>query len=251
MPRVRTWKVLPVIALAALLLPAAPAEAKPGKNKIDVWMVNTGADPDANGRAKLFTNANRDRFRIKVKNLDVGQYDVLQGGVLAGVMDVKLDDDGSGTRGDLRWDSKKGNPLDFDPRGQTIEVAQGGTVFLMVDFPASQTDMRIEIEVELDSTGFIPGAEGEAEFESKRGRMEFEIEIEDVPAGDYTLRVDGSDVATITVTERADGTLEGEVEFSSRPEDDELLLTFDPRGKLIEVLLGADVVLSKLFPAGP
>jgi hypothetical protein len=244
------------LVVALMLLPADTTQAGPGKNKIQTWMVNTGVDSDAKALVKHFTNAKRDRFTIKVKGLDLGTYDVMVDGTLKGSFDMLVDDDGSGTHGKIRWDEKKGKPLDFDPRGYTIDIAQADTVFLTCDFPTSQSDiMNLEFEVDLLNTGAVLGAEGEAEFRLHKGKMRFKVEIEDVPEGEYELRVDGVTVAIITALLDSGGDIEGEVKFSSNPSHegkDYLLMTFDPRGKLIEVVdTSTDpetVLLSVVFP---
>ena len=54
------------------------------------------------------------------------------------------------------------------------------------------------------------------------------------------------DRAAISVSETDDGT-EGEIEFSD-PQDDDLLLDFDPLGATIEVFDGETLILSAEFP---
>ncbi len=101
----------------------------------------------------------------------------------------------------------------------------------------------VEIEIRLQNTGVDPDASGKAEFETEPGRAEFEVEVEDLDVGDYDLLVDGAAVGTITVSTDDNGT-EGEIEFRSPEEMGHPLLTFDPRGTVIEVAQGGTVFLT-------
>ncbi|WP_181918915.1 hypothetical protein [Wenzhouxiangella sediminis] len=98
-----------------------------------------------------------------------------------------------------------------------------------------------DFRISLLNEGVYPLGSGHADYESRPGNIDFDVEIEDVPAGDYTLLVDGIDRGSITVVATDDGT-EGEVEYSSPQDGDDRLLDFDPLGALIEVTEG-DIVL--------
>ena len=90
-------------------------------------------------------------------------------------------------------------------------------------------------------------ASGEAELEQRSDRVEFKVEIEDVPAGDYQLLVGGIQRATISVEETPGG-MEGEAEFRFPEELGDLLLDFDPRDMLVSVERDGVAVLSVDFP---
>lgn len=105
-----------------------------------------------------------------------------------------------------------------------------------------------EFNIDLFSTGVISGAEGEAEFEIQPGKAEFEVEIEDVPVGEYELQVGEITRGTIVVTEDDDGDTEGEIEFRSPARSGGLLLDFDPRGQNIDVLRGGVIILTSVAP---
>ena len=79
-------------------------------------------------------------------------------------------------------------------------------------------------------------------------RVEFSVEIEDVPEGNYALVVGGIHQATIEAFRMQDGDVHGRIKFR----DPEVLrsepLEFDPRGQLIEVLQGEQVILKVQFP---
>ncbi|MDT8449095.1 MAG: hypothetical protein RQ847_02875 [Wenzhouxiangellaceae bacterium] len=101
-------------------------------------------------------------------------------------------------------------------------------------------------EIMLAPTGVIPGASGKAEFKASPGRAEFEVEINDVPAGEYELQVGGITRGLITVADTSTG--DGEIEFRSPVADADALLDFDPRDQIIDVLLDGEVVLTALTP---
>lgn len=110
----------------------------------------------------------------------------------------------------------------------------------------SGVDPVLDFYVRLVNEGIHPGAEAEADYESRPNRVEFDVEVEDVPVGSYTLLVDGIERGMIEVTPQDDGT-EGEIEFSSPRDDDDLLLDFEPLGALIEVVDGATVIFSGIL----
>ena len=85
-------------------------------------------------------------------------------------------------------------------------------------------------------------------LEPRADRTDFSVEIEDVPEGGYPLRVGGQIEGVIPVTIRQDGSIEGELEFRNPVEPGKILLDFDPRGQVIEVLDGATVILETTFP---
>lgn len=256
-----------IFGFAALLLAAfatAPDAALAGGGKelrLKVNMINSGVDTNAKGKAEFRERIDRMRFKVQAQNLDAGTYDVLVAHAFEGNLVV-----GTSGKGELEFrtnpepDENK-IPLTFDPRGQVVEIAQGATIFLSVVMPTgSLADLlsknnkknnkksgsktpRIEIELDLVSTGDIAGADGKIRFRSKRGRDRVRVEIEDVPDGDYTFLVGGIDEGTIVVTQN-----EGELEFDTQAKNDKLPLNFDPRGQLIEVLQDGTVILQVVFP---
>jgi hypothetical protein len=93
------------------------------------------------------------------------------------------------------------------------------------------------------NTGTAPAASGKARIEARSDLSDFKVEAEDLPIGDYSLRVAGAEKATLTVTTSANGT-EGEVEFRSPAEPGKILLDFDPRDQRIEIAQGSTVFLT-------
>jgi len=105
-----------------------------------------------------------------------------------------------------------------------------------------------EVELPLTNTGAIARAKGKARVRTYADcGQDFRVEIEDVPLGEYGLRVAGESVGTITVVNTGFEN-EGQIEFDDEANDPhELPLTFEPAG-LIEVTRGNNVILRRDFP---
>lgn len=114
------------------------------------------------------------------------------------------------------------------------------------DRTVSSDDRIVEF---LENTGAVQVASGKARFEERSDRTDFKVEAEDLPLGDYVLRVGGVERATLEVRTAATGT-EGEVEFRSPVEPGKILLDFDPRGALVEIAQGGTVFLRTKFGSG-
>ena len=172
-------------------------------------------------------------------------------------------------------------PLDFDPRGQLIEVSDASGLVFSVNFPSTggamttipvETTMVVtttvpvettvpatmtpatmtsdpgEIQVSLNNAGVFPAASGDARYRiDDDGDRDFDVEIEDLPVGGYDLVVGG--VQRGTIGRRDDDGNEGEIEFGNPADDDELPLDFDPRGELIEIFDGGTLIFSVNFPS--
>src|SRR5207237_43099 len=64
------------------------------KFKVREEFRSTGADPDAEGRAKLRVKRGRRRFQVKAKDLPPGSYDLVVGGTrVAGIQLAPEDDE--------------------------------------------------------------------------------------------------------------------------------------------------------------
>lgn len=235
-----------------------------GSGKTEVFMVNVGPDLNAKGRLRYEAKSGETRFEVKVEALDAGEYDVLVGGDVVGSFDttglfeVELDfrdppdDNPSNDPGEQHLE------LTFDPLGKQVDVVQGETTFLTGILPGGSTGNAPKnpkqaakdlgkkkgdaLQVMLLDLGVLVGAQGKAEL-SQSGETEFEVEIEDVPDGDYDLLVGSVSRGTLTV---AGG--EGQLDFSTSPEGDELLLDFAVKGQLVQVALDDDPILALVFP---
>jgi hypothetical protein len=215
------------------------------------------------GHADFEERADRTEFKVEAEDIPNGTYRIFVGGVDRGPLVVSL---GIGET-EFRSPVETGKVLlTFDPRGQVIEVRDGqGAVLTSGDAVFEGGDDNggggggggggidfgtTEIEVELSNTGVYPAASGDAKLEPRDDRTDFSVEIEDVPAGSYALRIGGTVVGTLQAALDVDGTVRGELEFRDPVEPGKILLDFDPRGKQIDVLQGNTVVLETLFPNG-
>ncbi|MGB0514172.1 MAG: hypothetical protein ACPGJE_04950, partial [Wenzhouxiangellaceae bacterium] len=223
--------------------PTAPPE------EFRVFLAPTGAAPGASGKADFEQRPGRTEFSVEVEDLALGSYTLRVGGQDRGSIEVIATPGGNEGEIEFRSPPEPGKVLlTFDPRGQLIEVLQDGAVVLETISPDSGqipgSDQgnpppfgNLEIDADLINAGGFPAGSGDAELELRSNRAGFEVEIEDVPIGPYTLRVDGIDRGTIDVIDTLNGA-EGELEFSFPAEPGKLPLDFDPRGLLIEVLDG-------------
>ena len=106
----------------------------------------------------------------------------------------------------------------------------------------------VEIEVDLVNTAILPDAKGEAEWKMNTDRVEFSVEIEDVPVGSYTLKVAGIEEGIIEAVEMHDGDVYGHIKFRDPETTGRDHLDFEPRGRMIVVLQGDNVILEVSFP---
>ena len=201
----------------------------------------------------------RQECSIELEDVPVGTYELLANGAAVANIEVTTDDDG--TEGEVEFsnggDDSDELPLTFDPETSVFTVQRDGVVYFQgsltfVGNGGAGTDSPVSIEERMASTGLDPNASADAEFEiDDRGRQEFSVEIEDVPAGEYELWVGGVLRGTITAALNDDDEIEGEIEFSSSDDDDdELPLNFDPRGQLIEVKNASGTFFSHTFGNG-
>jgi len=225
-----------------------------------VQLVSTGVISGASGKADFESRPGRTDFSVEVEDLPPGTYSLNIGGISRGSITVV--DTVNGPEGEIEFRSppEPGKELlDFDPRGQIIEVLQGSTVVLESiapdsgDIPGGDQGNPppfgdSEIDVSLVNAGVFPAGSGDAEFEQESNRVDFDVEIEDVPAGGYTLAVGGVERGTIQVVDTVNGP-EGELEFRFPAEPGKLPLDFDPRGQLIEVSDASGLVFSVNFPS--
>lgn len=110
-----------------------------GTVDIEAELTNTGVIPEASGDAKLEPRMDRTDFSVEIEDVPVGSYSLRIGGEAKGMIEVKMMQDGS-IEGELefRIPQEPGKLLlDFDPRGQQIDVLDGSSVILETLFPSS------------------------------------------------------------------------------------------------------------------
>ncbi|MCX5737087.1 MAG: hypothetical protein NTZ61_01040, partial [Proteobacteria bacterium] len=173
-----------------------------------------------------------------------GSYAVFVAGIERGSLaapsgrgELEFGDDGAGSP-----------PLDFDPQAAQIDLVLNDAIVFSGVLMATVPDMNSCEASELRRR-LTPEQGGEA---SARMRTrddcdrDFEVEIEDVDAGSYQLRVGGIVRGTIVAAfDPARGRVRGEIEFDTDSDEaTELPLDFDPLGQSIEIFAGADLAFS-------
>ncbi|MET0230482.1 MAG: hypothetical protein ABW186_06080, partial [Rhodanobacteraceae bacterium] len=100
-------------------------------DRIIQFFDNTGVVPAASGKVRFEERDDRTDFKVEAEDLPIGAYSLRVAGVERATLNVATSANGTEGEIELRSPAENGHPLlDFDPRGQMIDVAQGSTVFL-------------------------------------------------------------------------------------------------------------------------
>lgn len=230
--------------------------------EFEIALASTGLLPDASGHAELDLRPGRADFSVGIKGVPAGDYELQIDGEAVGSITAEESDDGVSGRIEFRSPVTPGKELlDFDPRGAIIDVLFEGEVVLTALAPEQGDFMgngpppfdtpatgSLVIEAEFENLGVFPEGAARAAFEMSGPRVDFDVEVEDIPAGTYPLFVDGIKRGDIVVTEGEDGTTSGELEFRFPPSAGQSFFDFDPRGKRLEIIDGATVLFALDFP---
>ena len=111
-----------------------------GKMEIEVDLHNNGEYPEAEGEASYLEKNNSVEFEVEIKGVPMGTYPLWVDYVLRGEIYVAPDDDDDDDilKGKLRFSNPQKEErelLDFEPRGELIQVYDGGTLIFDVFFP--------------------------------------------------------------------------------------------------------------------
>lgn len=222
----------------------------------------TGAPvPGATGKADFESRAGLAEFSVEIEDLPLGDYTLQIGGVVKATITVSSTPTGNEGEIEFRSPADPSRPLlTFDPRDQLIEILNAGNQVMLATLAPATGEVPgstegspppfgdEEIEIDFDNPGVIATAYGSAELERESNRVDFDVDIEDLPVGEYGLRVDGTERARIQVIDTPSGP-EGEASFRFPAESGKQPLDFDPRGALIEIVDGNTAVLTTSFPA--
>jgi hypothetical protein len=226
-----------------------PGDARPVQLEVALEPAREGVD--GKGKAKFQERADRSDFQVSAEDIADGDYDILVCEAVVGLLTVVS---GEGQTGFRSPEADGKELLTFDPRECLIELHDGeGAVLTSGDGllapkgnkGSSGGNGNKEISVDLEATGVVDGAEGEASYRAKSNSTEFEVEVKHLPAGSYPLDVDGVERGTLEVS---GGSSKGRIRFSDPQKADRLPLDFGPLGKLVEVSNGDGVVLEVFFP---
>lgn len=215
----------------------------------------TAAEAGAEVKWRVGTDCRR-RFTVKLENMPDGAYDLYVDGELRGthVDDEEYELDFR-SRPDRDSDDDDDHlPLHFDPSTALIEIRDGETV-LFSDTLASATPLNtdgecIEGEIETHLFNLVVESDGRAKVEVEHEQdcsESFELKLQDMAAGSYDLTVGAVPHGTILVLADGDD-LEGEIEFSTDPDEGEMLLDFNPRGQTIVISQDGVDLFSRTFP---
>ena len=105
--------------------------------EIEIDLTNTGQLSGARGEAEWEMTTSRIGFYVEIENIPAGNYPLVVAGDEVGII-VAREMMHSGVYGRIMFRDPPtygGYHLDFDPRGETIEVMRQGDVILMVVFP--------------------------------------------------------------------------------------------------------------------
>lgn len=224
--------------------------------EIDQSLASTGLDPDAHADARFeIDDQGREKFRVEIEDVAVGAYQLWVGGVQRGNINAKTNS--SGVAGVIEFASPNHDAgeltLNFDPRGQLIEVKNATGTFFSQLFGTGDTNVTLtlpmRIELPLFNVGPATNASAGMKFKrDDRNRESFEVEIEDAPVGDYQLLVGGVLRATITVV-AALGETRGQVEFETHSDGGNLSLDFDPLGQDVMIVKDGITYFDRTLPA--
>jgi hypothetical protein len=201
------------------------------------------------------------------RNLATGSYDiVIDGQTLGQLIMVR---DGRRTEGEVEFETNPNEsdelPLPFNPIGLTVEIVQDGTIYFTGTIPDPGTTNGgggDDDDVDDDNGGAIPvtvsltkgsglssEAEGSLEVEfGSSGVTSLEVEVEEIPAGDYDFLVGGVKRGTLVVY-NVKGRLRGELNYEKSPDDsDEILLDFPVAGEPVLISQGATTFFSGIAP---
>ena len=198
----------------------------------------------------------RHKFSVEIEDVAAGASTLTVGGVVRGTINATLV--AGKVKGELEFESKlePGHKLlNFDPRGQTIEISSAAGVFFSHLFGSgsggptggtSGTVTPFDVTVALTSSGADSNATAKAEYK-RDGDLSFEVELEDLAVGSYDLLVGGVVRGSISVVNGSKGT-RGKLQFESEPKPGQPTLNFEVAGQEIFVQQGATVFFTRTFP---
>jgi hypothetical protein len=209
-----------------------------GEYDLYVGMQHRGDFAVLNGRGEMVFASPAEDGKMMLNFDPRGmRYDIYDSeGVVLSSFDNRFDPGLSSQEGDM-------------DHGYACESGQGGGMgggLGMMDCVADDGE-SVEIKASLENTGILSDARGEARWDMNTHRVEFSVEIEDVPAGAYTLSVGAQEVGVIDAF-AMHGEVYGRIHFRDPEVYGREPLDFEPRGQKLEVLRAGSVILEVEFP---
>jgi hypothetical protein len=226
-----------VFLLASIALPVL---AGGDTAVINLSLQNTGVDPDATCVVEINLSAQRSTMKLTLAKLTPGvAYTVTNGAT----PEAEFIADSKGAAR-LRFTTKlkKGFLLmDFEPRGQVLAVRTGGVNILqaVISAEGEPRDSSVTEYVEIMASGV--GGKAIARFRSQpTGQRAFSVQLSQVSGTGWSLYVDG-----IWRGEFISNGSGAKIDFDTVPPYvSTQLLDFDPRGRMLDIVQGKNIVFS-------
>jgi hypothetical protein len=227
-----------------------PHDAKP--LKLEVGLHPPGDDMPGVGKATFWERSDRSDLKVEARGIADEVYSLKVCEDIVGEIEVT---DGEGSI-EFRTPGIDSKPLlSFVPTdclfnillGDLLVLTSGDSVLAEKHTgPHGDHGDRLEIKAYFTNTGAAPDAVGEAEFVMDFDDTAFTVHLKNLALGSYSLKVMDVEKAVFEVVEEDEGVVK--LKFTDPHKDDTLLLDFDPREQVIEVLMGGEVILDLLFP---
>lgn len=228
----------------AVLIAASALGHSSDSSSISLPLQNTGIDADAAGKVAISLRSSSSVLGVTVSKLDANRaYAVQIGAIVEG--QILTDKKGSGR---ISFKTKSAsNPLDFDPRGETIMIHDGTNAVLQAVVSAAGEPAGSDVSERTQLQPQVPGdlIKGRAEYRArKNGRREFRVKVERFTDSVLELFVGGVKRGDLRLSGR-----EAKIDFSTNPKGHDLLLDFDPRGQVVDVVQAGVIRLSGVLAA--
>ena len=235
---------------------ASGAPAAEPESQLEEDLAGTGAMPGASGRARYeVDDKGRHRFSVEVEGVPEGSYVLRVAGVQRAQLTAAVEEgDDAVAEVEFRNPPERGKiALDFDPRGQLLEIADATGLLLFSHILGEGSAQQPGAEPVYMALALLaaPDVEGGVLAVFKReadGDAKFKLKTRGLAVGDYAVDVGGVERGTLSVVADGDDT-EGELEFETDPDDGELLLDFAVEGEEVRVRSGDTVLFSRVLQA--
>lgn len=235
------------------------ASGAPGaepESQLEEDLAGTGAMPGASGRARYeVDDKGRHRFSVEIGGVPEGSYVLRVAGVQRALLKAAVEEgDDAVAEVEFRNPPERGKiALDFDPRGQLLEIADATGLLLFSHILGEGSAQQPGAEPVYMALALLaaPDVEGGVLAVFKReadGDAKFKLKTRGLAVGDYAVDVGGVERGTLSVVADGDDT-EGELEFETDPDDGELLLDFAVEGEEVAVRSGDTVLFSRVLQA--
>ncbi len=241
----------------------ASHQVESGEDELDLYLTKLPAAPADSTMHLTYTHLGTGsaKLSLSLRDVVIGSYNFLVAGVVRGTIQVVADGGGGRhTRGDLVFRTGTLNSgellLDFAVSSQIVLIQQTAVDYFSSTMPAAN--------ISTDTGGVGAGtvrltaasgvsilAKAKATLEFEVGRIaKLQIEMEQLPAGDYSVLIGDALRGTIHLGTTTDGA-QGELVFNLAPTGSMLLLNFPTSGQSISITQGATTLFFGQLPTVP